>query len=376
MTCMRGSGSFLGPLLVVLSACGATSKTNPSGGGAAGDSANDGGSANAGATGGAADSSAGKDQGGAGGTGEAAGAGGTGTGTAGDGGSGEVLDPPDDSLPLDPVSVDGDSQPPNLACSAPSGEPLANALQLSGFVKTWRSDPDSLHPDCNCSTVSYVPIQAFASSDLGTPIAMTDSGAVNYTLSLPSGSPSLFHLLAQRFNHPTYTMNVRLDPTQPSAAFDLAIALRVADPGYESVPSLDDLLAAVEVRETEGRAVLIGRVVDCEGRPIEHARVTLSSAAKPTYYFALEPNNLPVLPSVRHETDADGEFFIPEIPTMPGPFVLRAWGFLTADDVTGGASTLQLISEMELPIPADAPVLSGTKPAIVLTDLFPTEGPL
>lgn len=211
-----------------------------------------------------------------------------------------------------------------------------------------------------------------------TRIVEVTSGAINYDLPIPGGSSSLLHLLAQRGQHPTYNMNVRLDPTQASAAHDLAVVFQVADPGYPTVPSLDVLNSALEVQRTEGQAALIGRVVDCRGRPIEHAVVTLSTASgeATTYYFSVAPSNLPVATNVRHVTDREGEFFVPEIPASSSPFTVRAWGFLTASDVASGVSALKRIGDIELPISAEADVIGATRPATVLTDVFPTDGPL
>jgi hypothetical protein len=363
---MRGEGLLLsGFALFALSACGATRHTDSlgSGGSGTGASPSDGGLAGSGASTGAA---SGAPDGGSAGRGEG------GSGGAGLGGSG---DPPTDSrLPLDPVSVDGGSEP-NFDCSPPGSAPTSGAVTLSGFVKSWRLEPGSIHVGCDCSALSYIATQVFDPSDLTNPIATGNSGTTGYSLSLPSGGPSLIHLLAQSGQHPTYSMNVRLDPTQASASYDASVVFRVADPGYPSVPSLADLTSAVGVEETEGGAVLIGRVVDCDGRPVEHAAITLSTDAT-IYYFSVAPNNLPVLPSQRHETDAEGEFFIPEISAPPGPYTLSAWGFLTAADVAAGALALQPISEIELPIPAEATVVAGARPAIVVAEMFPSQGPL
>jgi hypothetical protein len=371
---MRGMKLWLcGGLFVAVSGCGGSSETDsefsPSGGFSAGGS--DGKAGSSGASNGGSAGSAGSRAGSSG----AASAGQPSGGSGGFGGSGGSADqPPDEALPQGPltVAVDGNPQPADLACAPPTAAETTTAIQLQGFVEPWR------YPSEGSSNLSYIPVQAFAPSDMTTSIAAGNSGTTGYTLSVPSGSPSLLHVLAERSQHPTYSMNVRLDAA--TITYDLPVVFRTADPQYPTLPALDDLRAAVAVDETAGRAVLIGRVVDCQGRPLEHAIVTLSGqssdAEASIYYFSVADDNLPVVPSARSETDQQGEFFIPEIAGAPGPFTLRAWGFLTASDVEAGFSGLELISKLEMPIPADAVVASGTKPATVVTDLFPTQGPL
>ena len=136
------------------------------------------------------------------------------------------------------------------------------------------------------------------------------------------------------------------------------VAEQVLDLNQMSILTANALPAFVGVMRTEGRGLMFGRVVDCDGNAVDGAITTVSATSRAadhltggdTYYFSAGSTSLPVRHSQAADTNLDGQFVVIEL-TPTGVAYAQAWGYIEGQ--TPGVDPLTLLSEVVVPVGAD-----------------------
>lgn len=169
----------------------------------------------------------------------------------------------------------------------------------------------------------------------GTPAATATTDANgDYSLTLAPGALRPTARVSAQGALDSYTLNIGLEQGQSTQTLDLASV---------SALTANALPAFIGVVRTGGKAMVIGKIVDCQGRAVANAIAAFSStsAASTTcathvpgvtsYYFSAGSTSLPVRHSQRLSTNSDGLFLLLDAPPADLSYV-QVWGFTAGDD--------------------------------------------
>jgi hypothetical protein len=255
-------------------------------------------------------------------------------------------------LPTAPM-INSDGAPSALSCAA--YVPMISSSPMSyignvGFFGT-------------SNLIAGAQIKVHTSVGFQSPITTATSAADGtYTLPIPAGTPDALWISVEgpgvltAYNHGFRAELFNGDVT----SFNLRMF----------VPSnIEGVTGLVGGMWDESRAVMAAYAVDCERRVIEHAAVTVSSAAGTRAFadgvqvFFGAPGAVPlaVPPSERGDTNNNGLVAIMRLP--PGYSLrVQVWGFLDAAAMARGADGLTLIAEHPIHVVANAVLVGDLHP--------------
>ena len=203
-------------------------------------------------------------------------------------------------------------------------------------------------------------VTAFECADLANEAGSATSGATgDYSLDVAARIPRWNVRIEAAGQLDTYHANLPLTGTMTSPQ----------DITLESVSELtaNALPAFIGVTRIDGRGLVIGTVVDCNGDRVANAAATMSAQSatvdhllnSETYYFSAGTTSLPVRRSQQDDTNSDGTFLVLDLTPSPAAFV-QVWGFVAGQDPI--LDPLTLLSEVALPIVGDTFIHATSDP--------------
>jgi len=329
--------------------------------GSGGSSVGDGGAQVGGGAGSSTGGGAGSSAGGAGGAGASAGGTGADAGFAGQAGAGGTTPPTcmGVSAPSDVVGVSFPSATANYACGPFPAAPLSTRLGVTGRLRSWPTGATKDYSGFGVYETLPAP-ETLTPPAAGGPsnVYTTLCGSPDTPSCVDAGFPNLLHwgVWPNSFSgRATFALYVRFAGLADFTTYD--------PPGVtDEVLALHAGAVGEEVGDAED--ALIGRVLDCDNRPVANALVTVSAAGHAPGIFYHDAS----LPTrARTETSQDGRFFAPHlVPDAASPtYAVEAWGFTSDEDLQAGCSGLRRLGKFEVPV-------SGHR--VLMLDLFPTEG--
>lgn len=224
---------------------------------------------------------------------------------------------------------------PNLTCAKPAATPRTAAVTINGLYRQYTST----------TPIPGITIEGFTDLSFASPIfTATSATDGTFSFTIPAGAPDLLHVRA----------------TGPGIFTSLGLYQRYDGSGmatfYGATQALTDTITTIvrtEQDATKGAAAII--VSDCDGNPIEHAIVTISTTSSTAahvpgihvFYGAPGALPLPVVRSERMDTNTNGAVAVLNVPTT-GALHAQAWGFVSAADVSKGEGGLTLIAEWQI----------------------------
>jgi hypothetical protein len=127
------------------------------------------------------------------------------------------------------------------------------------------------------------------------------------------------------------------------------------------------LPALIGVTPTAGTSLLIDKVTDCAGHPLQNVVGTVSSTqgtptslpGADTYYFNASVG-LPTKHASQMATDTDGQLMVINLPAATTAY-LQAWGYRDANELAAGTPTL--LAELKIAVPQDSSIIQDQTPA-------------
>jgi hypothetical protein len=127
------------------------------------------------------------------------------------------------------------------------------------------------------------------------------------------------------------------------------------------------LPALIGVTPATGASLLVDRVTDCQGHPLQNLIGTVSSTpgtatslpGADTYYFNGSVG-LPTKHASQMATDSDGQLMVIDLPAATSAY-LQAWGYRDANELA--AEQLTLIAELKIAVPQDSSIIQDQTPA-------------
>lgn len=184
-------------------------------------------------------------------------------------------------------------------------------------------------------------------------ITTTTDVSGDYSVIVPAGALRPAIRVSSDDALDTYTFNTGL-PDLASHQLELSSV---------STITANALAAFVGVVRTPGLGLAIGRMVDCQGRPVANAIATVSTESAVadgctthaqggvTYYFSAGSSTVPVRHSEQLSTNRDGLFLVIELPAVPMAYV-QVWGYTSGQ--TPGVDTPRLLAELPVTLYADS----------------------
>ena len=250
-------------------------------------------------------------------------------------------------LPTEPMAIRYPFLPPDLDCGEMVPVAARMPFTLVGRVYDFQSGEYYTVPGAN--------VELYGEATFATPIASFVTDAMgNYSLAMPTGTPDILYahvtsaLTAEEYLHAIRSSHT-LSP-------DIE-AMNIAAARSEFI---DDVADLVRVTRAPGTGFAFVRVWDCDGMPIEHTEVVLSTKrgarefvhGVPIVYGAPGDPPVPVLVTARADTANNGASAIFNMPPAD-VYYLQAWGFRTDDDLLRGEDGLSLVLEYPVRIGAD-----------------------
>jgi hypothetical protein len=247
---------------------------------------------------------------------------------------------------------------PDFGCAPPSANASTIDVTMSGTITDYETgDP-----------IPGAEAEIFGDATFTTALVTGTAAADgSYSVVIPAGTPDLVHT---RGTYPAgylqaYAFNAKLDLTQPTLEVD----------GWGMRGAWVATVAGLAgITQEPGTPTIIASALDCAGRTVAHAIITVSAAAGgPTHIAGANvvytaPGNLP-LPVSRDtstESSNNGTAVITNLSRARTSVWVQAWGFRDAAALAAGKSGLTLVAQYEIPVFADS---------LVVIDLWPTEGP-
>jgi hypothetical protein len=254
-------------------------------------------------------------------------------------------------LPTEPMAIRYPFVAPDLDCGEMVPVAARMPFTLVGRVYDFQSGEYYTVPAAN--------VELFVDASFSTPIATFVTDAMgNYSIAMPAGTPDILYahvtsaLTAEEYLHAirsSHTLSPDIESMNIAAARSAFI---------------DDVAELVRVPRTPDTAFAFVRVWDCDGMPIEHTEVMLSTKrgarefvrGVTIVYGAPGDPPVPVLVTARSDTANNGASGIFNIPPAD-VYYLQAWGFHTDDDLLRGEDGLSLV--LEYPVRIEASLAYG-----------------
>lgn len=233
--------------------------------------------------------------------------------------------------------------------------PPSGPIALAGFARDFQT----------ATGIGNVAINAYAigapATSLGTAtssdLAATRGQYATTLAALPAGTRRYTFALTAAGYRKTVIADRYLAPGAP-ATLDLAA---VSDSTASALPAL------VGVLRDPTKGVMLGSIVDCQGRAVSNAAVTVSAltgdvlqpAGMTTFYFSASASSLPVRHSQSPSTNRDGLFMVVDVQPVATAY-LQVWGFRTAAELASGRMTL--LAETRITAEADGFVSAAMSP--------------
>lgn len=279
-------------------------------------------------------------------------------------------DPPDhlESLPTAPVLVEVEGTPEAADFDCDKVPVVSTDQERSVFGQfQWCEDVAEFVSD-ECPGKGYNTFEIYENFDWSSdPVLWHVTGAFGYIdLSLPVDTSNRQHWISPPWEESPHSdwgrvSNLHLHPQAipelDETEFDYYqefIIVRAA--------VVEEFRSNVDVDQSTDAGLVLGRVLDCDDRWVEHAVVTLTSqSTQPEcpggdeisiHYFSEEDDesiSLPVSSDDRWETNAHGLYFIPEIAeSTQCDYTMEAWGFLSEEGKASGIDGLTRLTQFDV----------------------------
>ncbi len=215
-----------------------------------------------------------------------------------------------------------------------SDQPSTGTIQLGGRVIDFQSGAGV----GAAAIVAYSP-----STSTGVGMATSSSGAASrgdYAMALqmlPSTSTRYTFVTSAQ----GYTGTYLLDQYVPPAATASRDLVTISDATMTSLP------AFIGLTRTPNSALVIGDIVDCQGRAVSNA-VALATRTRSqldqvagalSFYFSAGATSLPVRANQAAVSNLDGRFMILDVPPIASGFAVQILGYRTQAELSAGTLT-------------------------------------
>lgn len=167
--------------------------------------------------------------------------------------------------------------------------------------------------------------------------------------------------------HKRVAFQIMATNSVPTYAFDLLASATSLTSFAMANSTMATLPALIGVTPTQGASLVVDKVTDCQGHPLQNLIGTVSStkgtatslAGADTYYFN-GAVGLPTKHASQMTTDTDGQLMVINLPAATTAY-LQAWGYRNASELA--AQQLTLIAEVQIAVPQASAVIQDQTPA-------------